>query len=250
MEWNKTALSQRQFRWDLTKSFLVTRTVIQRNSSKGNWEPFFMVIKKQKQKRMEGSKKRWARKQTGELSPGPSAETATSAPQAHLLVSLQMHWRCSHPLSYSFVLAKRDSVSTLTIQFANHGQGEAGNKLNGTRSCRSRAADPPHVVEPNNSESRTCGAARQLYNLGTKWLDRVHRCGVKVISGQKMSLWGKDPCHSFFWDWCQYHVDNKTQMWEKRSLLVLERGWEGKSYIKEGRGPGDPGSCFNLSLLF
>lgn len=153
-------------------------------------------------------------------------------------------------LCYSFVLAKRDSVSTLTIQFADHCQGEAENKLNGTRSCRSRAADPPHVVELNNSESRTCGAARQLYNLGTKWLDHVLRCGVKVISGQKMSLWGKDPCHSFFWDWCQHHVDNKTQMCEKQSLLVLERGWEEKSYIKEGRGPGDQGSCFNLSLLF
>ena len=41
-----------------------------------------------------------------------------------------------------------------------------------------------------------------------------------------MSLWGKDPCRSFFWDWCQYLVDNKAQIWQKRSLLVLERGWE------------------------
>lgn len=94
MEWNKTALNQRQFRLDITKNFLATRIVIQRNSSKGNWESFFMVIKK-KRKRKEGREKR--EKKEGELSPVLSAEIVISALQVFLLVSLPLHWLSLSP---------------------------------------------------------------------------------------------------------------------------------------------------------
>ena len=187
MEWNKTALNQRQFRLDITKNFLATRIVIQRNSSKGNWESFFMVIKKKKKKKKKG-RKRKKREKRGRAFPSSlswnchlcSTSISTGVTSIALVVTLTL---CLIHLSWP-----RETASILTTQFGNHCQGEAENQLNGTRSCGSRAADPPHVVEFNNSESRTRGAARQLYKLGTKWLDHVLLCGVKVISGQKMSL--------------------------------------------------------------
>ena len=74
---------------DITKNFLATRIVIQRNSSKGNWESFFTVIKKKKRKRKEGREKR--KKKEGELSPVLSAEIVISALQVFLLVSLLLH---------------------------------------------------------------------------------------------------------------------------------------------------------------
>ena len=195
---------------DITKNFLATRIVTQRNSSKGNWELFFMVIKKKKKKK--GRKKKKIKKEEGELSPVLSAKLSSLLHSISIGVSsialVVILTLCLIHLSWP-----RETASILTTQFGNHCQGEVENKLNGTWSCGSRTADPPHVVEFNNSESRTCGAARQLYYLGTKWLDHVLLCGVKVISGQKMSLWGKDPRHSFFWDWCHYRVDNKAQTW-------------------------------------
>lgn len=82
---------------DITKNFLATRIVIQRNSSKGNWESFFMVIKKKEKKRerKEGREKR--KKKEGELSPVLSAEIVISALQVFLLVSLPLHWLSLSP---------------------------------------------------------------------------------------------------------------------------------------------------------
>lgn len=94
VEWNKTALNQRQFRLDITKNFLATRIVTQRNSSKGNWELFFMIIKKKKKK---GRKKKKIKKKEGELSPVLSAKIVVSAPQVFLLVSLLLHWLSFSP---------------------------------------------------------------------------------------------------------------------------------------------------------
>ena len=163
------------------------------------------------------------------------------------------HFYCvdchSHPLCYSFVLDKRDSALTLTTRFLNHCQGEAEKRLNGAWSCISRAADLRHVVELNNSESGTCGEARQLYNLGTTWLDRVLLCGVKVISGQKMRTWGKDTRSSFFWDWCLTVWITRNR--HGRKLLVLERGWQEPGSSKEEVAQETLSrSGYNLSLLF
>lgn len=110
MERNKTALNQRQFRLDITKNFLATRMVIQRNSSKGNWESFFTVIKKKKEKERKEEKKERKKR---ESFPQFSQLKLSSLLYKYFY---WCHFYCigcqSHPLSYSFVLAKRDCFNS------------------------------------------------------------------------------------------------------------------------------------------
>lgn len=145
MEWNKTALNQRQFRLDITKNFLATRIVIQRNSSKGKLGMFFMVIKKKKRKERERKEEKKERKKR-ESFPQFSQLKLSS------LLCKYFYWCHFHCIGCHFTLCLIHlSCQERLLQFWPHNletiAKEAENQLNGTRSCGSRGCWSPTCGE-------------------------------------------------------------------------------------------------------